>query len=73
MDSLVALENMVRVGTVRSIHSTGKSARVWFDDMEQLSGWLRVMRGGAPRVGYRVLVIYIPVADGDGFILGELA
>lgn len=68
------IENIVRIGTVRNIE--GRKARVWFDDIELLSGWLPVLQqhedGWMPRVGAVVAALYIPVPDGDGFVLGEI-
>jgi len=131
MDVEAILLNLVRVGTVRAIDASKRKARVWYDDLGILSGWLSVMQfygaavrvlGGAhihehgvsfendhthvapvdissagghrhvvtddtmdshehsgttlaawmPTVGARVLVLYLPVFNGDGFVLGGL-
>jgi len=125
------LKNLVRVGTVQAVDPTKRKARVWYDDLGIVSGWLSVLQfygaavrvqGGAhihehgvsfepdhthdapvdisnagghrhvvtydimeshehsgttlaawmPIVGARVLVLYLPVFNGDGFILGGL-
>lgn len=67
------LANMVRVGTVSAVDAGERKARVLFPDTDQTSGWLYVMRQSAswmPKVNDKVLTIYIPVFNGDGFILG---
>jgi len=83
MDNEDVLLNLVRVGTVRAIDATKRKARVWYDDLAITSGWLCVLQhrgalagtaaaGWMPGVGARVLVLYLPVFNGDGFILGGL-
>ena len=112
------LLNLVRVGTVRVVDAQTRKARVWYDDLGIVSGWLSVLQlygaavevagdgrhshghsakaaeghthevsdsaadghwhsgttvaGWMPEAGARVLVLYLPVFNGDGFILGGL-
>lgn len=103
------LVNLVRIGTVSSIDSGKRTARVIFEDKDIVSGWLHVLQrpytglyiksngkhshglpGGSnteidgehdhsgnttywmPRVNDTVLVLYVPVFNGDGFVLGVI-
>jgi phage baseplate assembly protein gpV len=73
------LANLVRIGTVSSVESTKGRARVIFKDKAMVSGWLYVLQqtsSGAvswmPRVNDRVLCLYLPIFNGDGFILGAI-
>lgn len=102
------LMNLVRIGTVSSVDSTKRTARVIFKDKNMVSGWLIVLQhpgagvtvtpngdhshtvtGGTtgsaglhdhiasvtywmPKVNDTVLVLYLPVFNGDGFILGVI-
>jgi phage baseplate assembly protein gpV len=107
MDVENILKNLVRIGTVSSIDSTKRIARVIFEDKNMVSGWLIVLQhpgagvyvkpggehsheisgGGTtetsgqhnhesnvtywmPKINDKVLVLYIPVFNGDGYILG---
>jgi len=96
MENITILENIVRVGIVRTVDSTRRRVRVWFDDMGMTSDWLFVLQYPGmgvqvapdtetehshpgthtttwmPRVDDRVLVLYLPVEEGDGFILGVI-
>lgn len=75
--------NCVRIGTVSSV--SGSTARVVFRDMDDMvSGDLFIIQQPhydsqdwswhpwAPSVGNRVLCLYIPIQDGDGYILGVI-
>lgn len=77
------LNGLVRVGKVTAV--SGKKARVYFDDIEMTSGWLFCLqrRGSitvdgqtvqlpawVPQINDIVACLYIPVENGDGFILG---
>jgi len=107
------LSNLVRIGTVSSVNSAKRTARVMFKDKGIVSGWLSVLQhpgagiyikpngnhthtisdtytgGGTattdgehdhaanvtywmPKVNDTVLVLYFPVFNGDGFILGVI-
>lgn len=103
------LSNLVRIGTVSSVDSEKRTARVMFKDKDMVSGWLSVLQhsragvyvksdgkhshdlsGGStteengehdhvanvtywmPKVNDTVLVLYLPVFNGDGFILGVI-
>ena len=81
MDWLNALGSMVRVGTVSAADKAKHRARVMFDDLGVTSGWLLVLKHRRPEttlplwmpeIGEVVLTLYIPVPNGDGFILGGL-
>lgn len=68
--------NMVRVGIVTSVDVTKRCARVHFPDKKMTSGWLHVVKSSAlgwmPSINDTVLCLYIPVFNGDGFVLGVL-
>jgi phage baseplate assembly protein gpV len=114
MDDRNVLENLVRIGIVSVVDSSARKARVIFDDIGLVSGWLSVLQrpqtgvyvspdnehthtitdtytgGGSastvaahdhagtytgywmPTVGSKVVCLYLPVFNGDGFILGGL-
>lgn len=82
-DALELCRNCVRVGTVSSV--SGNTARVIFKDMDNMvSGHLIIVqqphygipnwnwRPWTPEVGQSVLCLYIPIQDGDGYILGVI-
>lgn len=77
------LSSLVQTGVVTAVN--GRSARVKLPEWEEPSGWLTVVQSpptvtvqGAsavaapwtPRVNDRVLVLFRPMRNGDGFILG---
>jgi len=70
------LSNITRYGTVSSINTANKTARVIFEDKDNLvSGWLHVIQRSdswMPNVNDTVLVIYLPIFNADGFILGGI-
>lgn len=77
------LYGMVRVGIVSSVSPGANTARVTFPDMgNMVSGNLKYLTRSdvrsdlyapwIPRIGQPVLCLYIPVQDGDGFILGGI-
>jgi phage baseplate assembly protein gpV len=69
------LANLVRVGTVSAVDVGAGKARVLFPDLAFPSGWLYVVHHQTlwmPKVSDRVLVLYIPIFNGDGFILGRI-
>ena len=72
MDNSI-MQGIVRIGFVTDTDSTNKSARVKYDGVDMTSGWLRVVRqteDWMPSVNDKVVCIYLPVFNGDGFILG---
>lgn len=71
------IENIVRIGTVTAVDAESRKARVLYQDMGFSSGWLAVLRHGQddpwlPKVNDTAVVLYLPVWQGDGFILGVL-
>ena len=71
------MEHLVRVGTVTAVDASTRKVRVWFSDMNFPSGWLTVLRHGQadtwlPAVNDTAVVLYLPVWQGDGYILGVL-
>lgn len=75
---MTRLHTMVRLGTVSSVDTENRMARVTFPAMGFVSGTLKVLKTGRdsngdyymPSVGAEVLCLYLPVKDGDGFVLG---
>lgn len=67
-------QNMVRIGTVSAVDGGARRARVIFPDKEMTSGWLHVLQNASwmPGINDNVLVLYLPVFNGDGFILGAI-
>lgn len=75
------LARIVRIGTVMNV--SGRYCRVKFKDTGIFSGWLRVVDTpprvtGAevspwlPSINDTVLCLYLPVENGDGFVIGGL-
>ena len=66
------MEDMVREGRVTAVDKTRRIAKVWFQSMGMESAWMPVLVNGAsmPEVNDLVLVLYFPVFNGDGVILG---
>ena len=75
MDHEKILRNLVRIGTVTAVDQKKRRARAKFQDSGITSPWLYIVQAGAawlPKVNDTVLVIYLPVFNGDGFILGVI-
>ena len=75
MDHEKILRNLVRIGTVTAVDQKKRRARAKFQDSGITSHWLYTVQAGAawlPKVNDTVLVIYLPVFNGDGFILGVI-
>lgn len=73
-DNDAVLSALVRVGKVTAVNRAKRTAQVQYEDMDLHSGWLPVLLTGAelPRVNDQVLVLYEPIRDGRGFILGGI-
>lgn len=85
MDTEKILSNLVRVGTVTAVDNSARKARALFKDTGLTSGWLQVLQyrpipehpdpclaHWMPWVNDQVLVIYLPMLNADGFILGGI-
>lgn len=68
------LEDIVREGKVTAANKNKRIAKVWFDALGIESDWLPVLVNGSymPSVNDRVMVLYFPVFNGDGVILGGI-
>lgn len=71
------VQNMVRVGIVTDVDKKESRIRVSFPNLNMTSGWLYVLRSTPgiswiPSVNEKVLCLYIPVFNGDGFVLGAI-
>ncbi|MEE0095982.1 MAG: hypothetical protein UEU47_05980 [Oscillospiraceae bacterium] len=75
------LARLVRVGTVMNV--SGRYCRVKFRDTGIDSGWLRIVNTPptvtsetvspwVPAINDTVLCLYLPVENGDGFVIGGL-
>ncbi len=71
-ETVRALKNMVRIGTVSEV--AGQRVRVVFRGAKNMkSGWLTALQHvGELKPDDVVLVLYVPVFNGDGFVLGVL-
>lgn len=75
MDNEKILRNLVRIGTVTAVDQKKHRARAKFQDSGITSDWLYIVQtGGAwmPKVNDTVLILYLPVFNGDGFVLGVI-
>ena len=84
MDINGLLARLVQVGTVSAVDKPGRKARVILKETGHTSGWLCVLgcppaascghsiQPWMPGIGAQVLVLYLPVFNGDGFILGGI-
>lgn len=78
------LAQLVRIGTVTDVDPVSRMARVKYSDTGMISGKLFVLAARSylaspikvtpwmPQVNATVLILYLPILDGDGFILGEI-
>lgn len=65
------LSRLVQVGIVTAIDSNSLRVRVKFPGTEIISDWLYVLpHNWTPAINNRVLCLYLPVFNGDGFVLG---
>lgn len=77
------VEDIVREGKVTAVDNEKLIAKVWFDAMGIESDWLPVLishdfipecgliiKPWMPKVNDLVLVLYFPVFNGDGVVLG---
>lgn len=73
-DDGAVLSALVRVGKVTAVNTAKRIAQVQYEDMDLPSGWLQVLVTGGelPKVNEQVLVLYEPIRDGRGFILGGI-
>lgn len=74
------LKNIVRIGTVSSVDVESRTARVTFTDKggaePLVSGPLQVVQNHTaawiPAAGQMVVCLFLPNADGDGFVIGGI-
>ena len=71
------LERIVRVGTVATVDTENRTARVSWENWDEgvRSGELNVLYNGTdwmPSVGQRVVSLHRPSDNGAGFILGAV-
>lgn len=67
---------MVRIGTVTDTDTVQKKVRVKFQDENTSSGWLPVLQNAGswlPKVNETVLILFVPVWQGDGYVLGRIS
>ena len=69
---------LVRIGTVTDVDRGKHMCRVYYPDREYTSGWLKVLINAVstsvwmPTIGDSVVVLYLPVENADGFVLGGI-
>ncbi len=69
------LARLAMVGRVSDVDKSKRLVRVIWPDSGQTSGWLYVLQRGEvwlPKINELVLVLYLPVFGGDGFVLGSV-
>ena len=69
------LARLAMVGRVSDVNEAKRQVRVIWPDSGQSAGWLYVLRHGEvwlPEINELVLVVYLPVFGGDGFVLGSV-
>lgn len=67
------LARLALVGRVSDVDKSKRQVRVIWPDNGQTSGWLYVLQHSGvwlPQINELVLVLYLPVFGGDGFVLG---
>ncbi len=67
--------NVVQVGKVSAVDEAKRMVRVIWPASGETSGWLYVLQQSEiwlPKINEAVLVIYQPVEDGDGFVVGRI-
>ena len=69
------IEDIARGGKVTAVNNEKRIAKVWFDDLEIDPDYVDhkhklVIKPYMPKVNDLVLVLYFPVFNGDGVILG---
>lgn len=67
------LARLALLGRVSDVDKSKRLVRVIWPDSGQTSGWLYVLQRGEvwlPKINELVLVLYLPVFGGDGFVLG---
>lgn len=65
------IERMMQIGTVTSVD--GRRCRVKFPETGITSGWMPVIQNGTgwmPGINDSVLVLYRPVFNSDGIVMG---
>lgn len=69
------LARLALLGRVSDVDKSKRLVRVIWPDNGQTSGWLYVLQHGEiwlPEINELVLVLYLPVFGGDGFVLGSV-
>lgn len=70
------MAGLVQIGLVSDVDRIKRCVRVLWPDSGQTSGWLYILQqSGAwlPDINDRVLVLYLPAEDGDGFVVGRIS
>ena len=69
------IKGLVRIGIVTDRNIASKTARVHYPDIDMTSGWLYCLQHGSlwvPDINDIVVCLYMPVENGDGFIIGGI-
>ena len=69
------LARLAMVGRVSDVNEAKRQVRVIWPASGETSGWLFGLQRGEvwlPKINELVLVLYLPVFGGDGFVLGSV-
>ena len=72
-DAARILDGLVRLGTVSDVDAGRCMVRLLSQSENMTSGWLYVLQRGSvwmPKINDTVLAVFLPVYDGDGFVIG---
>ena len=74
-DTARILSGLVRIGTVSDTDAERGMVRLLYQSENMTSGWLYVLNRGdswMPQLNDTVLAVFLPVYDGDGFVIGGI-
>lgn len=74
-DTARLLDGLVRIGTVSDTDAERRMVRLLYQSENMTSGWLYVLNRGdqwMPQINDTVLAVFMPVYDGDGFVIGGI-
>ena len=74
-DTARILSGLVRIGTVSDTDAERGMVRLLYQSENMTSGWLYVLNRGdswMPQINDTVLAVFLPVYDGDGFVIGGI-
>lgn len=68
------ISGMIRVGKVEDVDIAKKRCRVYYPDVEFVSGWLPVLQTAEwmPSINDMVVSVYKPELNAEGFVVGRI-